>query len=372
MAVPLSRGIKPDRPLARVVPRPLEDAGSDSASVTIVIAAYNEESVLEKNVGQVADFMRSIDGEYDWEILIVNDGSADRTAEIADTLAANSPDIRVVHHDTNLGLCEGLKTGFRHARGEYIVTLDADLSYEPDHIGPLLKRIRETRAHVVVASPYMKGGKVEDVPFMRAVMSRWSNFFLSKVSPQRLHTFTGMVRAYDADFVRSLNLKSVAMDVNPEIIYKALLLRARIEEVPATLKWRQDEATKSRKSSLCVPWHTLGILFSGFIFRPFLFFLIPGFLMLMVSMLLGVGLLFHALVHHGAAFADLGPMQFISSSLGEAYDDHGILFFGAAGLFVVAVQFLTLGFLSMQSKRYFEETYHFATTRYRAQQGLAT
>lgn len=370
MALPHSRAIEPASPVSRTVPRPSGEEAESVTTVTIAIAAYNEESVLEKNVGQVADFMRSIDGEYKWEILIVNDGSTDRTAEIADTLSQRTPEVRVHHHDTNLGLCEGLKSAFRHARGKYIVTLDADLSYEPTHIKPLLDRIQETRADVVVASPYMRGGKVENVPFLRALLSKWSNIFLSKIAPENIHTFTGMVRAYDAKFIRSLNLKSVAMDVNPEIIYKAFLLRARIEEIPATLKWRQDEATKSRISSLSVPWHTLAILFSGFIFRPFLFFLIPGFLMLMVSMLSGAGLLIHGLLHHGETVNNVGPMQFISHSIGSAYDDHGILFFGTAGLFVIAVQFLTLGFLSMQSKRYFEEGYHFATTRYRAQQGL--
>ncbi|MEM0897732.1 MAG: glycosyltransferase family 2 protein [Verrucomicrobiota bacterium] len=362
--------MEPSTPASRTVPRPAGAKAAAVTTVTIAMAAYNEEAVLEKNVGQVADFMRSIDGEYEWEILIVNDGSSDRTAEIANVLSQRIPEVRAHHHDTNRGLCEGLKSAFRHAHGKYIVTLDADLSYEPYHIRLLLDRIRETRADVVVASPYMRGGKVENVPFLRALLSKWSNIFLSRIAPENIHTFTGMVRAYDAKFIRSLNLKSVAMDVNPEIIYKAFLLRARIEEVPAVLRWRQDDATKSRKSSLSIPWHTLAILFSGFIFRPFLFFLIPGFLMLMTSLLSGFGLLLHGLLHHGDNVTGVGPMQFISHSIGSAYDDHGILFFGTAGLFIIAVQFLTLGFLSMQSKRYFEEGYHFATTRYRAQQGL--
>ncbi|MEZ5430802.1 MAG: glycosyltransferase [Verrucomicrobiales bacterium] len=81
----------------------------------------------------------------------------------------------------------GLRTGFANARGDYAVTVDADLSYAPEHIGAMLDKILETRAEIVLASPYMKGGRTSNVPWSREMLSRWANRFLSRISPAFLH-----------------------------------------------------------------------------------------------------------------------------------------------------------------------------------------
>jgi hypothetical protein len=73
----------------------------------------------------------------------------------------------------------------------------------------------------------MKGGKISNVPWLRKVMSYWANRFMSISSDSNIRTFTGMVRAYDRRFLSTLNLKAMDNEINPEIIYKAQLLRAR-------------------------------------------------------------------------------------------------------------------------------------------------
>ena len=69
------------------------------------------------------------------------------------------------------------------------------------------------------------------------MLSRWANRFLSLATNHSVSTVTGMVRAYDGPFLRSLSLKSMSMEINPEVIYKAMLLNARIDEIPAHLNW---------------------------------------------------------------------------------------------------------------------------------------
>jgi hypothetical protein len=149
------------------------------------------------------------------------------------------------------------------------VTLDLDLSYSPDHIWKLLTKIRETSAKVVVASPYMKEGRVCNVPWLRRVLSILANRFLSMAAKGNLSTLTSMVRAYDGKFLRTLDLKSLGMEINPEVIYKTMLLQARLEEIPAHLNWefQQAEGIK-RRSSMRMLRHTLAVLISGFQFRP--------------------------------------------------------------------------------------------------------
>ena len=351
----------PRAPLTQPDRRPL---------VSIVVAAYNEEAILEVNLARLCDYMRGMEQDYRWEILLVNDGSDDATGEIADRAAAVLPEVTAIHHPVNRGLCEALKTGFGSCRGTYCVTLDIDLSYSPDHIERLLSKIRESKSQVVIASPYMPGGSVKNVPWLRRILSKYSNKFLNKVSPENLHTFTGMVRAYDVEFLQRLNLKSKGMDVNPEIIYKAILLRARVDEIPAQLEWElpdpEDTDPPKRKSSLSVPWQTLAILFSGFVFRPFLFFLIPGALLFGASICLGVAVAIHCFLHALESQTD-GFLDLIWSTIQSGYADHGGVFFLAGGLLIVSIQLLSLGFLSMQSKRYFEEIFHLGTTIHRHQ-----
>ena len=337
--------------------------------VSIVAAAYNEEAILEVNLSKLCDYMHGLERKYRWEVILVNDGSKDATAQIADRAAAVIPEVTTIHHPINMGLCEALKTGFQHCNGSYCVTIDIDLSYTPDHIERLLAKLRETSSHIVLASPYMEGGSVKNVPWLRRILSKYSNKFLNKVSPENIHTFTGMVRAYDVEFLKRLNLKSKGMDVNPEIIYKAILLRARIAEIPAQLEWEsQDEKDEpnNRKSSLSVPWQTLAILFSGFVFRPFLFFFIPGFLLFLASIGLGTAILIHCFMH-ALDTPTTGALDVIWTTIQSGYADHGGVFFLAGGFLIVSIQLLSLGFLSMQNKRYFEEVFHLGTTIHRHQ-----
>ncbi|NJN31010.1 MAG: glycosyltransferase family 2 protein [Synechococcales cyanobacterium RM1_1_8] len=206
--------------------------------VSLVAPAYNEASILEANLSLLCQHMAQLENEFRWEIVVVNDGSRDNTAQIADALAQQVPQIRVVHHLHNSGLGQALRTGFEHSQGDYIVTLDLDLSYSPEHIETLVRRMRQTGAQVVVASPYMAGGQVSNVPTFRRLLSVWANRFLSLADKGEISTLTGMVRAYDRQFIDSLHPRSMGMDINPEILHKAKLLNERVDEVPAHLNWR--------------------------------------------------------------------------------------------------------------------------------------
>ncbi len=74
--------------------------------------------------------------------------------------------------------------------------MDVDLSYSVDHIKKMVDSMITTSADIVIASPYMPGGKVTDVPFTRKVMSRWVNRFMRMAAQDKYYTYTGMVRAY--------------------------------------------------------------------------------------------------------------------------------------------------------------------------------
>lgn len=213
----------------------------DQPMVSVVIPAYNEGSHIEQTINSVATYLSTIEDRYRWEVIVVDDGSTDDTLAIAEAAATGNPAILVAPHPANFNLGQALRYGFSVARGDYIVTLDADLSYAPEHIGRLLEAISTSQAKIVIASPYMKGGTVEGVPAVRLAASRTANRLLSNAAKGHLTTVTGMVRAYDAVFLKRLDLKAMDVEINAEIIYKAQLMRAHIAEIPADLTWARGQ-----------------------------------------------------------------------------------------------------------------------------------
>lgn len=329
--------------------------------VTIVLPAFNEAAILEDNLGVVQEYLHTLERQYRFEIVIVNDGSLDGTGEIAEAQRARYRNVRVIHHPTNLGLGRGFRTGFANSRGDYIVTMDIDLSYSPDHIGALLEQIRKTHANIVLASPYMKGGRISNVPWLRRVLSVWANRFLSLFAHGKLSTLTCMVRVHDGEFARNQVLRAVGMEVMPESIYKAMILRGRISQIPAHLDWsRQIAAGPRRRSSMRILKHTFATLLSGFIFRPFMFLVLPGLLLLFFSMWTNLWMV----IHFVDAYMQAGPIEGdrVGAAIGRAYQQYPHTFVVGLLSLMLAVQLLGLGIIALQAKNYFEEMFFLGST----------
>ena len=331
--------------------------------ITVITPCYNEEAILQINIDVILEFLRSKNDKYKWEILIINDGSKDKTGAIANKLAAENDEIFVIHHPTNLNLGNAIKTGFSNSKGEIIVILDIDLSYSVEYIEKMVDKLIETSADMVMASPYMKGGKVTAVPFFRRIMSSWVNKFMRFAAQDKYYTFTGMVRAYKREFTETLNLKTRDYEINPEIVYKGMILRAKIVEIPAHLDWTlQNKFAGSRFSSLRVIRSFLSGLMSGFIFRPYIFFLGIGVILMLLSFYELVWLLYDTLSGMSATSLKTDQAISFSSSLALQFNKNPQTFLVGGITFVIAIQFLSLGFLSLQNKRYFEELFHLGTS----------
>lgn len=332
--------------------------------ITVLLPCYNEEAILEQNIKICVDYLDVLSYKYEWEILIINDGSKDKSGEIADKISLQNNKIRVIHHPTNLNLGRALQTGFRNSKGDIIVVLDIDLSYSVDHIEKMVDKLIDECADIVIASPYMKGGKVTAVPFSRKIMSKWVNKFMRLAAQDKYHTFTGMVRAYRKDFIQSVNLKTKDYEVNPEIIYKAMILRARIIEIPAHLDWtEQNKFAGKRTSSMRVIRGFFSGIMSAFIFRPYIFFIGIGIVLLGLSMFELIWLLHDTLADmHTIKLQTPNIENAFSASLASQFKKNPQSFIVGGITLIAAVQFLSLGFLSLQNKRYFEELFHLGTS----------
>ena len=330
--------------------------------VSIVAPAYNESAIIENNLQEICDYMEGLKENCRWELIVVNDGSKDNTGHLAEAFASKRDDVKVIHHLVNRNLGGALQTGFQAAEGDYVIVLDIDLSYSVGHIEKLLSKIQETEADMVIASPYMKGGKNTAVPRLRLVLSKVVNRMMRLMSPTKIHTYTSMVRIYKKSFLQKLNLKSITYSINPEIIFKGTILRARIEEIPAHLDWSNQENV-GRTSSIRIFNGILAGLMSGFIFRPYMFFMGIG----LALFLLSFYIIFWIFLH---TFSVLPEIPLIAGNfedrfglaVAQVFSDRPYFFMVGGLCLIISFQFLGIGFLSLQSKRYFDELFHISTT----------
>jgi glycosyltransferase involved in cell wall biosynthesis len=111
-------------------------------SISFVLPAYNEEDNIEKAVRAVVQAAETIDIE-DYEVVVVDDGSADRTAEILERLRVENPHIRPIHHPKNLGYADALRTGFTSAKLPLVFYTDSDLQFDVKEVKNLLPAIED-------------------------------------------------------------------------------------------------------------------------------------------------------------------------------------------------------------------------------------
>src|SRR3954469_2141130 len=335
--------------------------------VSLILPAYNEGAVLEENVGTIMEYLHTLESAYRFEVLLVNDGSKDDTGTVADRLTSKYSNLRVLHHPINFGLGQAFRTGFAQSRGDYVITLDVDLSYAPEHIGTLLQTIRTTRAKLVLVSPYMPGGKLTKVPWLRKTLSIWGNRFLRRFARGGISTITCMVRAYDGFFIRSLVLRGTGMEIMPEVVYKTMVLRGNIQQIPGHLDWtKQVQAGPRRVSSMRILRHILGTIISGFIFRPFMFLVVPGLAMLLFSIYVNVWMVIHFFSALSLLPPDVLAAEGPSAALAHAYAHHPHTFIIGLLSLMLSLQLIGMGALALQAKKYFEEVFYMGVTLNRA------
>jgi len=264
-------------------------------SVTIVVPAYNEGSEFACALVRIADYYAMHErAGYHFRYLVVDDGSTDDTCAVASEFARWHKDVTVVRHAHNRGLGAAMRTAFAQIDSEYAIVLDADLSYTPTTGMQLLEALERQNADIALASAYVRGGSVSNVPRMRRILSREANRFLALAAAGRYSTFTCMVRAYRVSSLARLTFESDRMAAVPELLFSAIKQGMRIIEVPAALAWSDERRSGGGRLSLArAAAQTMHIVQLGLRHRPSLWLAVPGLFPGLLPLVVAVLLLMH-------------------------------------------------------------------------------
>lgn len=214
----------------------------NSNKVSIIVLAHNEEQTLQLAVTKV---LTRLDGELDFEIIIVNDNSTDDTPAVAEKLSSRYSRVRVVHRTHGPSFAGALQAGLRAAGGEYLVPFMADLSDDPVDILRLHSKIVDGY-DVVVGSRFLPGSSLYGYPLKKFLANRLYNLVVRLLFDLPLRDTTNAFRIYRKSTLERLKFEAKSFDINAEILIKARKLGARITEVPVSWHMRSHGESKMK------------------------------------------------------------------------------------------------------------------------------
>jgi glycosyltransferase involved in cell wall biosynthesis len=198
--------------------------------------AYNEEDSIPKTVAEAVSSLSAIDG-LDWRILVVNDGSRDRTGEVAEALAASDPRISVVHHDGNKGYAVATETALRKTPGEVVMVVDGDGQHTMADAPRFLEAIAQG-ADVVFGWK-----KKRQDPWPRLILSKGLNTLSRWIIGSPLHDINGGCRAFRRHVARRIEIRHRINFVGDEIFARCRIAGWKVAEV--VVRHFRREAGKS-------------------------------------------------------------------------------------------------------------------------------
>ncbi|MCB2154134.1 glycosyltransferase [bacterium] len=219
--------------------------------VFVALPAYNEEECLPPLLDSFAELFKEFPENAEPWIVIVDDGSKDRTAEVVREAIAKGMPVELVQHEKNKGLGEAIKTGLRRVAElsendkDVVICMDADNTHPPSHVLTMLDRMNKTNADIVIASRYRRGSKQIGVPLNRQLMSFGARFlFWLFLGLEGVRDYTCGYRAYRMRIVQR-SLKEYGDDLitragfacTDQLLVNMAALGAKIREVSFILRY---------------------------------------------------------------------------------------------------------------------------------------
>jgi glycosyltransferase involved in cell wall biosynthesis len=304
------------------------------AKYSIVVPFHNEEENVTVLYARLKQIMEQVSDSF--EMVLVDDGSKDRTYKLLEEIAAVDSRVLVVKLRRNFGQTSALAAGFDHASGEYILAMDGDLQHDPNDIPAFIEKLDE--GYDVVSG--WRKDRIDSF-IMRRIPSRCANWLMAKLSGVNIHDFGTTFKAYRREVIQSIPLYGEMHRFIPAL---ASWHGASICEVP--IRNINREAGKSH----------YGI---GRTFRVFFDLLTIRFLLRYMSRPLhffgGLGLL--GMMGGSIMAAILVAMKILDPGM-DVMHHHGPMFVIGSVLIVAGIQMLAIGLLGELQVRHYYTSQH--------------
>jgi glycosyltransferase involved in cell wall biosynthesis len=216
----------------------LEGEPLQDKCLSVVVPVYNEEKTVATIVKKLVSIPRLL------EIVIVDDCSTDKTAEILRGLSLEHSELLVIRHEQNKGKTEALKTGFRLTRGEIVIVQDADLEYDPQEIPEVIAPILEGKADVVFGSRFLVRKAARAVYFYHYLGNKLLTFLSNLATNINLTDVETCYKSFRGDIIRNIRIHSRGFGFEIEVTAKVAKLKCAIYEVPISYYGRTYEEGK--------------------------------------------------------------------------------------------------------------------------------
>lgn len=206
--------------------------------LSVVIPCYNEKDTIREVVGRV------LAERTPKEVIVVDDGSTDGTRDILEKDIRPIVD-KVILHEMNMGKGAALSTGFRAATGDFVIIQDADLEYNPEEYGKLLKPLVDGRADAVYGSRFVTGEERRVLYYWHYLGNRFLTFLSNIFTNINLTDMETCYKAFRAELIKSMEFKERGFGFEPEVTAKLARRNCRIYEVSISYQGRSyDEGKK--------------------------------------------------------------------------------------------------------------------------------
>jgi glycosyltransferase involved in cell wall biosynthesis len=184
-----------------------------------------------------------LDSKWVAEIIVVDDGSKDRSREILASI--DNAKVRVVLHEVNKGKGAALRTGFQHATSEFVIVQDADLEYDPSEYPLVLEPLLDDRADVVFGSRFLSGRPHRVLYFWHSLGNKFLTLMSNMFTDLNLTDMETCYKCFRREVIQSITIEEDRFGFEPEITAKLAKSRVRIYEVGISYSGRTyDEGKK--------------------------------------------------------------------------------------------------------------------------------
>lgn len=207
--------------------------------LSIIIPVYNEEKTLRFVLKKI----KSINLEMEKEIIVVDDGSTDKTSEIL----AQEKNLKIFSHKRNLGKGMAVKTGLNNCRGDIIIIQDADLEYDPEDIKLCLRPILNKQVRVVYGSRELKKENKSHSSWLFFLGGKIVTRFTNLLYHSHLTDEPTCYKCFEAELIKAIDIRGRGFEWEPEVTAKILRQGVEIKEVPISYFPRKQKEGKKIK-----------------------------------------------------------------------------------------------------------------------------